>query len=234
MKGLRFVVFNETNKEDVQLSEALIKMTTDSGEIVARHPAGRPFSFQPTFTPVFCVNHLPQASMDPALWRRLLIVPFEYSFKGSEKDPSFPQKLLKEEAEGILAWVVDGGRMYLEQGLSPPDTLKNAVEGFKSELDVLGEFISDNYFEVDGSKIKLNDIRAGYIDYAKENGFKREPSALTFRRDMEDRGFLVQKGTGGYWFVHGLSTSAAVGVNKDSTGSSMLDLDELKNKIGKK
>lgn len=238
MKGLRMVVFNEVNKEDVQLSEALIKMTTDSGEIVARHPMGRPFAFQPTFTPIFCVNHLPQASMDPALWRRLLIVPFNYRFEGDEKDPQFGAKLIEQEAQGILSWVVEGAKKYLTDGLHPPEVLKQAVSTFQAEIDVLGTFIKDNYFEVPGESVRLPDVRTAFVDWARSEGFRRDPSALTFRRDMEDRGFEVKKGTGNYWYIHGLSDSPVSDSSaKTSSGpmklsSTMLDFGELKRTHG--
>ncbi|MEW8563753.1 MAG: phage/plasmid primase, P4 family [Candidatus Thiodiazotropha sp.] len=204
LKGSRFVIFNETKKEDVNLAEHLIKMMTDSGEIVGRFPAGRPFSFQPVFTPVFCVNHLPGTSMDPAVWRRLLVVPFNHIFPKNEQNPRFVEEILKEEASGILNWIIEGAKQFIAEGLNPPKVLLESIQSAKTEVDVLSQFIGETCSEIDGERVKVNDLRTKYIRWAKDNGYRREPSARTFVRDLKDRGYEVRMSTGHQNYVFGL------------------------------
>jgi putative DNA primase/helicase len=209
------LLFNESTRKEVALAEPLIKMSTDSGEVSARHPAGRPFNYQPLFTPVYAVNHLPSASMDPALWRRLVIVPFHYRFPDDQKDPTWRDRILKEEGAGILNWIIEGANAYLADGLQVPESITDFTEGCKSEMDAISTFIEDTYFKVPTEKIKASDMRRQFITWCIDNGYKQNYSAQNFRRELEDRGYVVQKGTGNYRYVHGLSDSPAASVKKD-------------------
>ena len=204
LKGARFVIFNETKKEDVNLAEHLIKMMTDSGEVVGRFPAGRPFSFQPVFTPVFCVNHLPGTSMDPAVWRRMLVVPFDHVFPKSQQNPRFVEEILKEEAAGILSWVIKGAQQFLAEGLAPPSAVMEAVQAAKDEVDVLGQFVKEECTIMEGERMKVSELRDHFIDWAKANGYKRAPSARTFNRELREAGFDVRVSTGKVNWVYGL------------------------------
>ena len=205
-KGTRFLIFNESNKEEVQMSEHLIKMVTDSGEVQARHPAGRPFEYQPVFTPVFCVNHLPTVSMDPAVWRRLLILPFEYQIPVDEQDSGFVDKLIKNEGSGILNWLVDGAIEFLKNGLNPPVSLKAQTQELRKQGDTLTQFIDQNCTVTgnDEDRIKLNDLRKQYIEWLLEHGYKKTPAAQRFARDMRDCGFIVKVSTEKQNWVYGI------------------------------
>ena len=205
-KGTRFLIFNESDKEEVQMSEHLIKMVTDSGEVQARHPAGRPFEYQPVFTPVFCVNHLPTVSMDPAVWRRLLILPFDYQIPLDDQDSQFTEKLIKAEGSGILKWLVDGAKAFLSEGLNPPDSLKAQTQTLREEGDTLTQFIEQccTVTNDENDKVMLNELRKLYISWLMEHGYKKTPAAQRFARDMRDCGFEVRKSSGGLNYVFGI------------------------------
>ena len=205
-KGTRFLIFNESDKEEVQMSEHLIKMVTDSGEVQARHPAGRPFEYQPVFTPVFCVNHLPTVSMDPAVWRRLLILPFDYQIPLEDQDSQFTERLIKSEGSGILKWLVDGAIVFLREGLNPPDSLKDQTQMLRVEGDTLTQFIEQCCTVTNDPKDKtnLNDLRKLYISWLMEHGYKKTPAAQRFARDMRDCDFEVRKSNGGNNYVFGI------------------------------
>lgn len=196
--GKRMLLFNESARKEVALAEPLIKMSTDSGEVSARHPAGRPFNYQPLFTPLYAVNHLPSASMDPALWRRRVIVPFDYRFPDDQKDPGWKDRVLKEEGSGILNWIVKGAARYLADGLQVPDSIVDVTSTCKEEMDAISAFIKDTYYKVPTEKIKATDMRHQFITWCVEHGYKQNYSAQNFRRELEDRGYVVQKGTGNY------------------------------------
>lgn len=205
-KDTRFLIFNESDKEEVQMSEHLIKMVTDSGEVSARHPAGRPFEYQPVFTPVFCVNHLPTVSMDPAVWRRLLIMPFNYQVPVADQDSGFVDKLVKAEGAGILNWLIEGARQFLVGGLNPPVSLKAETLELRQAGDTLTQFIDEKCTVTDNGNdnVNLNDLRKLYIVWLMDNGYKKSPAAQRFARDMRDCGFDVRKGKGNVNYVYGL------------------------------
>ena len=105
--------------------------------------------------------------MDPALWRRLVIVPFNYRFPDAQKDPGWKDRILKEEGPGILNWIIEGARAYLENGLLVPEPIVDfilqhhgttLVEYFyreaarRSEENPNGESVSDKDFRYPGPK----------------------------------------------------------------------------------
>lgn len=222
-KGTRFLIFNESDKEEVQMSEHLIKMVTDSGEVQARHPAGRPFEYQPVFTPVFCVNHLPTVSMDPAVWRRLLILPFDYQIPLEDQDSQFTEKLIRAEGSGILNWLVKGAKVFLREGLSPPESLKAQTQKLREEGDTLTQFIDQccTVTNDEGDKANLNDLRKLYISWLINEGYKKAPAAQRFARDMRDCGFEVRKSNGGVNYVFGIREGKQLYAVSDNTDESI-------------
>lgn len=56
LKGVRLVLMSETKRGDM-IAESIGKMLVDGGEITARYPVGRVFTFQPVFTPILSTNH---------------------------------------------------------------------------------------------------------------------------------------------------------------------------------
>lgn len=233
-QGKRLIVFNETTKEDVQLAESLIKTIADSGMITARHPACRPFQFQPVFTPIFCVNHLPNASMDPALWRRLVIVPFDYQIPVDERDPEFVSKLIQEEGQGVLNWIVEGAQKYLNEGLKVPKSILQATRQAQSDMDVIGQFLSQECIENPTAKIKLKDLNIKFTAWAEEHQFKKRYAATTFARELRDRDIEVRTSTGKVNWVFGWTTLEEHSRNRPrnsgvihNLGSVLKSMDEL-------
>lgn len=221
-KGTRLLIFNESDKEEVQMSEHLIKMVTDSGEVQARHPAGRPFEYQPIFTPVFCVNHLPTVSMDPAVWRRLLILPFDYQIPLEDQDSQFTEKLIRLEGSGILNWLVEGAKVFLREGLNPPDSLKAQTQTLREEGDTLTQFIEQccTITNDESDKVQLNVLRKLYITWLLDEGYKKAPASQRFARDLRDCDFEVRKSNGGVNYVFGIREGKQLyAVSDNSDGS---------------
>jgi hypothetical protein len=52
------------------------------------------------------------------------------------------EKLLAE-APGILTWAVKGCLAWQRDGLGEPAEVRQATEGYRSEMDVIGHFIED-------------------------------------------------------------------------------------------
>jgi len=74
--GKRWVVVSETEK-DRRLAEATMKRLTGGDPITARHMRQNFVTFTPSHTAILVTNHLPKVSGDdPAIWRRLRVVPF--------------------------------------------------------------------------------------------------------------------------------------------------------------
>ncbi|MFK5892329.1 MAG: phage/plasmid primase, P4 family [Pseudomonadota bacterium] len=231
--GKRLIVFNEIDKEMVNLSEDLIKQTTDSGQITARHPNGRPFDYSPQFTPIFSVNHLPNVSNDSAVWRRVVIVPFDYVVPDSEKEDDYIGRMVRDHSAGIFNWLLEGAREYLENGLTIPEKLKQFTNILKKETDVLHTFLLEYIGDdVAPEKVLAGHLRNKYVEWLSENGYKRAPTIRNFCTDLRAAGFEVRKSTGNQTYVFnlwmledGVNTKKIEKVTKDG----VTDLTQLLN-----
>lgn len=140
--GRRLVVVSETD-EGRKLAEATMKRLTGGDKIKARRMRQDFVEFAPSHTAILITNHLPSVSGDdPAVWRRIRVVPFEVVIPEHERDPGLPERL-QGAADEILAWAISGWRQYCESGLAEPEPVLSATGAYKADCDAVGRFIDE-------------------------------------------------------------------------------------------
>jgi putative DNA primase/helicase len=88
--GARLVVAQETQKGRIW-DETKIKALTGGDKITARFMRGDFFDFTPSFKLFIVGNHKPRLStVDEAIRRRMLIVPFTVEIPPEQRDPKLP------------------------------------------------------------------------------------------------------------------------------------------------
>ena len=91
--GARLVVAQETQKGR-RWDETKIKALTGGDKVTARFMRQDFFDFVPTFKLFIAGNHKPRlSSVDEAIRRRLLLVPFTVRIPVGERDPELAEKL---------------------------------------------------------------------------------------------------------------------------------------------
>ena len=86
--GARFVVVSET-EQDRRLAESTMKRLTGGDTIKARRMRQDFVEFEPSHLAVLVTNHLPKArGDDPAVWRRIRVVPFNVVIPEEERADS--------------------------------------------------------------------------------------------------------------------------------------------------
>jgi putative DNA primase/helicase len=203
LKGVRLCLMSETKRGDM-IAEAIVKMLVDGGEITARYPAGRVFTFQPVFTPILSTNHRPKVGADPAIWRRVLLVPFTYTIPAEERNPQFRTQVLKPEAEGILKWCVDGAQMYLKDGLAPTGDVVDATEEYKRSQDKLGMFITQECATGESLRMRLKDFQDQYNAWCLDQGLQTI-GVITLKEELASRGLEVRQSTGHVNWLYGVA-----------------------------
>lgn len=201
--GRRFVAANEVN-EGRRLDEAWVKEATGGDRITARRMRENNWTFTPTHTIWLATNHKPEVrGTDEGVWRRLKLIPFNVRFEGDCADPNLPAKLLAE-LPGILNWAIQGCQLWQAEGLADPDAVRAATANYRTESDVIGEFIDeccevgDESYEEYSTPLYLT-----YQKWALNHGEKVLPQK-SFGRRITDRGFPTTRGTGGKWKRTGL------------------------------
>lgn len=187
LRGARFAFAAEADAGR-RLSDGLVKTITGSDPIVARPLFGKPVQFVPQLKLWLATNHRPTITDDsPAMWRRVLLLPFEVQFTGKQRDDSLPEQL-NSEAPGILRWAVEGAVWWHEYGLQPPETIIAAVREYQAEEDPLARFLADETAPDPEGQVPVGELLQAYSRWCEANG--EEPlSTQAFGRQMTSKGF---------------------------------------------
>lgn len=190
----RLGVTTETADGD-QLDESFVKAVSGGEEIACRAPhAKRSIEYKPEYLMMLATNHVPIIrGTDDGIWRRIILVPFEVSFKGRE-DRGLPQRL-KSEHNGILNWLLDGYAAWNEHGLMPPESVLKATQSYKTDQDTLKEWMSDCCQVGRDFSCPSADLYNSYRLWATDNGIGAL-SKPRFTRQLKDRG--IDKNQNGY------------------------------------
>lgn len=140
MKGKRFLVASET-KQGRAIDEQRLKQLTGGDSISARFMRSEWFDFKPEGKIQLTTNHLPKMSDDAATWRRIHLITWPVVIPEHERDGFLQERLIAEEAAGILAWIVAGCLAWQAEGLNKPDSVMRAIEDYRVEEDVVQQFI---------------------------------------------------------------------------------------------
>ena len=144
MLSARFVLSSEI-PESRRLNESLIKDLTGGDTITARQLYQNPFTFAPSHKLWLSGNHKPRISgTDEGIWRRIRVVPFKYTFpKDQRKKMSDVLDSFKAEKSGILTWMVVGGLMWQDGGLSIPQVVDEATADYRNDQDLVRQFLEE-------------------------------------------------------------------------------------------
>jgi len=148
--GIRWCVVSETEK-DRRLAEATMKRLTGGDTIRARRMRQDFIEFTPSHTAVMITNHLPKVSGDdPAIWRRLRVVPFEVVIPAEDRDKHLDERL-QADADAVLAWAVAGYTDYARRGeLAEPTSVLTATDNYHKASDAVARFLAEETMRCNG------------------------------------------------------------------------------------
>ncbi|MES2099052.1 MAG: phage/plasmid primase, P4 family [Pseudomonadota bacterium] len=167
LRGKRLAVSSEL-EETSFFNESLIKELTGDTTLTARFMRGDFFEFHMSQKHVIVGNFKPRLrGGDPAMARRMLLVPFMASFKGSARDPLMLDKL-KAEAPAILHWIVGGAMAWASEGLAVPESVRAASADYMADHDDLALWM-DECCERQGEG-KASDLYSSFSMWKKARG----------------------------------------------------------------
>jgi putative DNA primase/helicase len=136
----RFVTASETLGG--RFDESRIKSLTGRDPVTARFLYQEEFTFTPELKLWLSVNNMPRVRDDSVgFWARPRVIPFNQCYDG-RADKTLKERL-REEAPGILAWLVRGCLAWQREGLGLPPAVSAAVEQYRQHEDFLSEFYED-------------------------------------------------------------------------------------------
>lgn len=203
LRGSRFVKISEL-KPNTKLNEALIKQVTGQDKLMARFLRQEFFTFMPEFKMIILTNHKPKLTGDdPALWRRIILIPFLRKFTGDKKDKTLPEKLNKEWS-GILNWCIVGCLNWQKDGLNPPIEVLNATKEFQEESDVIANWIEECCIEKFEIKTSISVLYTNFCDWCNRAGEKVFMNQNSFTQKLVEKGYSKCKDLKGAKALQGL------------------------------
>lgn len=164
----RFVTSSEPN-EGFRFDEGLIKQITGGDKVTARFLYAEEFEYTPKFKIWVSTNHKPIIrGTDDGIWRRLVLIPFDVQIPEEKVDKDLKYKLLRE-APAILNWMAEGAYMWMREGLELPEKLKDAGQTYRTEMDVVEQFIQEKCKRAEGVRETGKALYEEYKKWADEN-----------------------------------------------------------------
>jgi putative DNA primase/helicase len=191
--GARFAYCSEFDEDD-SFDSARIKELTGGDSITARRMHKDYYTFLPTHTLAIASNWRPRLdTVDDAIKRRVMLVPFDLKLEDHEKDPSLKSKLA-QEYPGILAWCIRGAMKWYQSGLPTTKRIQIATKKYFDESDVIQQFLDERCVVNvnDPNLIVLKkDLFAAWDNYSRnEYRGKFRLGKTTFLSRIESRGFV--------------------------------------------
>lgn len=188
LKGARLAVMADI-EFGRKLSEAAVKELTGADRLAGGRTLLRSFPFEPTHTLFVCGDHLPLIrGNEKASWERIVLIPFQLAIPKERQDRDL-RDTLRAEASGILNWLVAGCLEWQRTGLAEPAEVTDAVRSYRSDADILGNFIDECCVLEPGRQESSGKLHTAFNEWRARNG-ERPIGTRAFGMEMKERGFV--------------------------------------------
>lgn len=196
LHGARFVTLPET-EESQRLAESRLKALVGGDRITGCRKYQHPFQFDPTLKLWIHGNHKPVIrGTDEGIWRRVRLVPFNRRFEGASEDRNLGETLAGERS-GILNWIIEGCLLWQQEGLGMPSVVQEAVQEYRSDEDILGQFFQRTIIQDREGHIPVDGLYASYQGWTSDQNAHYVLDKNRFNRRVRERQIASGQGERG-------------------------------------
>ena len=195
LKDCRFLNASEPPKKMI-FDVGLLKTLLGRDTITARLLYQNEFQFAPCFKLFMNTNFLPLITDDTLFSSgRLNVITFDRHFSEEEQDKRLKDLFRTPEAmSGILNWCLEGLRLYLKEGATPPEAVRIATEAYRELSDKVGLFIGEVLEPKPGNNLPAGKVYDLYQHWCSDNGYGRENKS-NFFSELKAKGVFLPSGT---------------------------------------
>jgi putative DNA primase/helicase len=214
LRGRRFVTTSETSDAS-KMDEELLKRLTGRDDVTTRNLFQPPVTWTPGFAIWMATNFAPRMNADDsAIWDRCKYIKFDQQFVGERRIPDLGNKIVAEEASGILNWLLDGVAAYRERGLQDPEQVREAVEAQRLESDSVAQFLIDGtegdlLVKEEGAEVRSSTLYKVYVEWCQREHIPRLGNRR-FAHRMKGLGYEQFKSSVMHW--RGLRLNGQTGI----------------------
>lgn len=196
LRGARIVWTSEVSEGEL-LNEDFVKRSSGGDLLTGRAVYARhTIEFLPRFVALMATNHLPIIKGDDhAIWRRILVLPFNRIFTEPEQDKELIQKLLAE-LPGILNWCLEGLALYRQEGLVVPASIQAAGAEYREDMDLLADWMTQQCVLDPQATSSTGPLFNDYMRFNADDTVSQRLSVRAFGRKLKDHGFAACKVNG--------------------------------------
>jgi putative DNA primase/helicase len=205
LPGKRFVYAQEP--EGDALDEGKLKQLVSPDRMYVNPKNLKPYTFPPSHKLWLAANkRLKIADDSNATWRRTVPLDFTESFTGREDWKLEPR--LRQEASGILAWVVAGAMLWYAHGLGDlPTAVAETKREYREEQDPASVFFADVLVADAAATLMLADATKVYQCWQRHNSWSPQVNnERDFAKLARKQGLTPVKSTGGRFALKGYRT----------------------------
>lgn len=190
--GVRLVIGSET-QDGRRLDEATMKRLTGGDELTARNLYSAPVTWQPSHQLVYVTNKLPKVTgNDPAVWRRLRVVPFDVVVPVEDRDLRLAERLTLD-ADAILSWVIAGHFDYEDNGgMREPPSVLRATGDYQVSSDAVARFVAEACEVGPHLHALTRDLHGAWVRWAAADGAEAM-SERAFAKELDRLGYDARK-----------------------------------------
>ena len=90
-----------------------------------------------------------------------------------EQDKALPDKL-EAELSGILNWAIRGCIEWQQQGLNPPQIVKDQLDHYQQDMDTVAKFVDAQLVLDPASKIQSSELYQEYRSWCQRMGYSQQ------------------------------------------------------------
>jgi P4 family phage/plasmid primase-like protien len=153
--------------------EGLLKQLVTGERIQVNRKHKEPISMRPTAKLLFACNELPQINdKSDGIWRRLIIMPFQYQIPQVSVDTGLYERLC-EELPGILNWAIEGlVRLYRQGEFTRCEVCDAIANEHRYNSDPLRQFLDECCHRGDGISVLSKHLYDAYTRYCRDGNRK--------------------------------------------------------------
>jgi P4 family phage/plasmid primase-like protien len=180
-------------KAGTRLPDGELKKISEPKILTGERKHGAVFNFTIRTVPVLICNNVPSiADLSVGMQRRLMVIPFDRTFKKDADLDLFP-KIWATELPGVLNRALRGLRRLYKRDwrFKEPAYVIQATSQLLVEANPLPAFLADRCILDSTGTCWMKDLYAAYTTWSGQMGFTKIQQQPTVKRNLEQLGYTI-------------------------------------------
>lgn len=193
------LLIDDDVKAGTRLPDGELKKISEPKILTGERKHGSVFNFTIRTVPVLICNNVPSvADLSYGMQRRLMVIPFDRTFK-KDADPNLFPKIWETELPGVLNRALRGLRRLARRDwrFKEPACVIQATSRLLADANPVPAFIEERCTSDPKASCWMKDVYAAYTTWSAAMGFTKVQQQPTVRRNLEQLGYTIKHGNQG-------------------------------------